>query len=232
MKDVLGQAMYDYYFKRNPQTLWIHNNYGEDQDMPVKTYFRNEETMPKLEQLALKLCKGKVLDVGAGVGSHTLALQSKGVDVTAIDISPRAAEVMKHRGVKKMETGDVCSYHQDTFDTLLFMMNGIGFTGSVFNLRSFLQYAKTLINPGGQLLSDSCDVAYLYNGKLPQREEYYGEITYQYEYKGQRTDWFTWLYIDRYLLARVAAEEGWKTVVMGEDKWDKFLVRLTLQSSE
>lgn len=229
MKDVLGQAMHDYYFKNNPQTLWIHNNYGEDEDMPVKKYFRDEDAMPKLERMALGLCKGKVLDVGAGVGSHTLALQAKGFDVTAIDISPKAAEVMQHRGVKKVETGDIFLYQKDTFDTLLFMMNGIGFTGNIDRLRLFLQYAKTLVNPGGQLLSDSSDVAYLYNYKPPKREEYYGIITYQYEYKKEKTDWFTWMYIDRNLLAKTAGEEGWKTEVLGEDRWDKFLVRLTLK---
>ncbi len=228
MKDVLGQAMHDYCFKNNPQKLWIRNNYGEPEEMPVKIYFRAEKQMPKLEQMALKLCKGKVLDVGAGAGSHALALQQKEYDVTAIDISPKAAEVMQHRGIKKIVTGDVFFYKSDTFDTLLLMMNGIGFTGNTENLRLFLQHAKTLINKGGQLLFDSSDVAYLYDYKLPQRETYYGEITYQYDYKNERTDWFTWLYIDRYLLTIIASEEGWQTEVLEEDIWDRFLVRLTL----
>ena len=229
MKDVLGQAIYDHYFKNSPEKLWIHNNYGASEDMPVKLYFRTIDHMPKLEQMALRLCKGTVLDVGAGAGSHTLELQENGFDVTVIDISPKAAEVMKHRGVKTIETGDVFAYHKNTFDTLLFMMNGIGFTGNIERLRLFLQHAKTLINTKGQLLFDSSDVAYLYDYKLPQRETYYGEITYQYEYKKQKTDWFTWLYIDRYLLAKIAAKEGWKTTVLGEDKMDRFLVRLTLK---
>ena len=229
MKDVLGQAMHDYYFKNDPQTLWIHNNYGEDEDMPVSKYFRGEAKMPKLEQMALRLCKGKVLDVGAGVGSHTLALQQKGFDVTAIEISPKASEVMQHRGVKNIITGDVFNYQSQPFDTLLFMMNGIGFTGNTQRLRDFLKHAKTLIAPGGQLLFDSSDVAYVYNYKLPKRETYYGIITYQYDYKNEKTDWFTWLYIDRNLLTKIAGEEGWTTEVPGEDRWDKFLVRLTLQ---
>ncbi len=230
MKDVLGQAMHDYYFKNNPRTLWIHNNYGEDEDMPVSKYFRSEAAMPKLERMALKLCSGKVLDVGAGVGSHTLALQEKGIDVTAIEISPKACEVMQHRGVKNIINGDVFAYQGAPFDTLLFMMNGIGFTGNTQRLRQFLQHAKTMITPGGQLLSDSSDVAYVYNYKLPKRETYYGEITYQYDYKNEKTNWFTWLYIDKQLLTTIAAEEGWTAEVLGEDRWDKFLVRLTLQS--
>ena len=229
MQDVLGTAMHDYYFKNHPQKLWIHNNYGEPEEMPVRIYFRNENRMPKLEQMALQLCKGTVLDVGAGVGSHALALQGKGYEVTAIDISAKAVEVMKLRGVKTAINGDVFCYQNNQFGTILLMMNGIGFTGNTTKLRLFLLHAKTLINKGGQLLFDSSDVAYLYDYKLPQRETYYGEISYQYDYKNERTDWFTWLYIDRYLLAEIAEEAGWKTEVLGEDNWDRFLVRLTLK---
>lgn len=229
MKDVLGQAMHDYYFKNHPQKLWINNNYGEPEEMPVKIYFRDEKQMPKLEQMALRLCNGTLLDVGAGAGSHALVLQTKGYDVTAIDVSMKAAEVMKHRGVMNVVVDDIFAFKGNKFDTLLFMMNGIGFTGSIAKLRLFLQHAKTLINKGGQLLFDSSDVAYLYDYKLPQRETYYGEITYQYNYKNEKTEWFTWLYIDRYLLSKIANEEGWKTEVLGEDNWDRFLVKLTLK---
>ncbi len=229
MKDVLGNAMHDYYFNTNPQKLWINNNYGEPEEMPVKIYFRDEKRMPKLEQIALKLCAGKVLDVGAGAGSHSLVLQQNGIDVTAIDISPKAVDVMRHRGVKDALISDVFSYQNKTFDTLLFMMNGIGFTGNIEKLRLFLQHAKTLIHKGGQLLFDSSDVAYLYDYKLPERETYYGEIMYQYKYKNECTDWFTWLYIDRYLLTKVGSKEGWKTEVLGEDDWDRFLVKLTIK---
>ena len=231
MQDVLGQAMHDYYFKTNPQKLWIHNNYGSDEDMPVKLYFRDEEKMPKLEKMALALCKGKVLDVGAGAGSHTLVLQQKGFDVTALDISPKAAEVMKDRGVKNIIVNDVFNYTEDQYDTLLFMMNGIGFVGNTARLRTFLQHAKTLLHADGQLLFDSSDVAYLYDYKLPKRKTYYGEISYQYEYKKQKTDWFTWLYIDQNLLTQIASQEGWQVTVLGDDKWDRFSVRLTLQQN-
>src|SRR5882724_8052805 len=101
MNDILGQALWDYYHDISPGKLWIHNKYGPKEDMPVHTYFRAGEDMPKLELAALQTCCGKVLDIGAGVGSHTLILQQKGLDVTALDVSPKAAEVMKLRGVKK-----------------------------------------------------------------------------------------------------------------------------------
>lgn len=54
--------------------------------MSVAYLFRDFKDMPKLEQKALQLVKGRVLDVGCGAGSHALYLQEKGFDVTAIDI--------------------------------------------------------------------------------------------------------------------------------------------------
>lgn len=228
MNDVLGQALYDYYTKAAPGKLWIHNKYGPKEEMPVHIYFRNSENMPQLEQIALQNCKGKVLDIGAGAGSHALILQQKNVNITALEISPKAAEVMKLCGVASIIENDIFNFTTGGFDTLLLLMNGIGLTGTIARLSAFLQHAKTLLTPGGQLIFDSSDVAYLYNRKPPEKDHYYGEIMYQYEFKKQKTDWFSWLYIDKKKLAKIAAEAGWKTEILFEDEFDQYLARLVL----
>jgi len=228
MNDVLGQALYDYYAKNSRGKLWIHNKYGPKEQMPVSLYFRKMKDVPELEKVALKNCKGRVLDIGAGAGSHALILQEKAIDITALEISPKAAEVMKLRGVKSIVEKDVFQFEETGFDTLLLLMNGIGLTGSVNGLKAFLRHAKKLLKPNGQLIFDSSDVAYVYEGKLPDSEDYYGEIMYQYEYKKQKTDWFTWLYIDKKKLAQIAKEEGWKTEILYEDQFDQYLAKLVL----
>jgi SAM-dependent methyltransferase len=228
MNDVLGLAISDFYNKQAPGKLWIHNKYGKKEEMPLATYFRSSEEMPDLELTALDNCKGKVLDIGAGAGSHALLLQQKGLDVAALEISEKAADVMRLRGVKKVVHQDVFSYTPDPFDTLLLLMNGIGLTGTIDGLRQFLSHSKKLIAPHGQLIFDSSDVAYLYNPEIPKMDHYYGEIMYRYEYKKQKTDWFTWLYIDRHLLTKIAEEEGWKTAILFEDEFDQYLAKLTL----
>ena len=229
MNDVLGNALYDYYTKAAPSKLWIHNTYGPKEEMPVHIYFRKAEDMPALELIALENCKGKVLDIGAGAGSHALVLQQKGIDVTAIDISPKAAEVMKLRGVRAIAEQDIFTCKTGGFDTLLLLMNGIGLTGNISRLRKFLQQAKKLLRFDGQLIFDSSDVAYLYEGKPPEMENYYGEIMYQYEYKRQKTDWFSWLYIDKRKLAEIANQEGWETEILYKDEFDQYLARLVIQ---
>src|SRR5215218_4355652 len=106
MNDVLGQAISDFYNKQPLSRLWIHNKYGKKEEMPIATYFRGASEMPDLELIALQACSGKVLDIGAGAGSHALELQDKGFDVTALEISAKAAEVMKQRGVQKIVQQD------------------------------------------------------------------------------------------------------------------------------
>ncbi|MET3981537.1 SAM-dependent methyltransferase [Mucilaginibacter sp. UYP25] len=228
MEDIFGQALFDHYKQNGKHKLWINNTYGPKEEMPLDVYFRDAEEMPDLELIAITNCNGKVLDIGAGAGSHALILQGKGFNVTAMDISGLAVTIMQQRGVGHAFEADIFTYSREKYDTLLLMMNGIGLCGSIQQLRLFLQHTKTLLKTGGQLLFDSSDIAYLYEDKLPDGESYYGELSYQYEYKGQKTDWFKWLYIDSEKLMAVAAEEGWATEVLYEDDMDQYLVRLTL----
>ena len=110
---------------------------------------------------------------------------------------------------------------------LLLLMNGIGLVSNIDGLKRFLTHAKTLLNPGGQLLFDSSDVAYMYDNGIPELPHYYGEVQCRYCYKRMKTDWFTWLYIDQQKLQTIASELGWKMELLYEDGDDQYLVRLT-----
>ncbi|QXV64478.1 class I SAM-dependent methyltransferase [Mucilaginibacter sp. 21P] len=227
MNDIFGQALFDHYKHNRKHKLWIKNKYGPKEEMPVDVYFRDEAEMPDLELIALEKCKGSVLDVGAGAGSHALMLQDKGIDVTALDISPLAVAIMQQRGVKQALARDIFEFSHQQYDTLLLLMNGIGLCGTLDGLRRFLRHAKTLLKSSGCLLFDSSDVAYLYDGQPPQNDDYYGEISYQYVYKGKKTDWFKWLYVDNETLKRIALEEEWISEVFYTDDMDQYLVKLT-----
>lgn len=228
VKDITGQAIKDYYLKNAPAKLWIYNQYGPKEEMPVATYFRDEAQMPELELTALKYCKGKVLDIGAGAGIHSLVLQQRWFDVTSIDISPLSVEIMKARGVQKAFCGDIFDYTGVQYDTLLLLMNGIGLSGSLDGLHRFLCHARNLVAPAGQILLDSSDVAYLYAGKPKPQYRYYGEIAYQYSYKSKKSDWFTWLYVDYDTLKQTAFAAGWKSEILFDDGYDQYLAQLSL----
>ncbi len=227
-EDVLGEAISDYYHNNAPQKLWIHSHYGPKEEMPVHIYFRDEKDMTPLELVALKKCKGAILDIGAGAGSHALYLQQKEKEVAALEISPKACEVMRLRGITNVIEANIFQFQGQRFDTLILLMNGIGLTATIAGLQQFLRHAKALLNKGGQLLFDSSDVSYLYDGTVPLTSDYFGEILCQYRYKRLKTDWFTWLYIEQATLMHIAAKEGWKTDVIMEDEHAQYLVRLTL----
>ncbi|MGI4021858.1 MAG: class I SAM-dependent methyltransferase [Janthinobacterium lividum] len=227
--DIYGQALQDFYNQQSVEKLWLNNNYGEPEEMPVEVFFRGETEMPEAELLALQLCRGKVLDIGAGAGSHALVLQDRNFEVSALEISPGAAELMKKRGVKTVLQQDIFQYKTEKFNTLLLLMNGIGLTQNLAGLDHFLQHAKQLLLPGGQLIFDSSDITYLYENLPLPKNNYFGEISYQYEYRNQQGNWFNWLYIDQKTLLKTASKNGWKCEIVYEDEMDLYLARLIIK---
>jgi SAM-dependent methyltransferase len=232
MKDILGRALTEHFHRQSPGKLWVHNYLAQEarsihrEQMPLDFYFRDINDMPDLEWVALQQCRGKILDVGAGAGSHALTLQLMSQDVTALDVSPLSAALMEHRGITKVIRQDFFELRSGAFDTLLLLMNGIGLAGSIDGLRTFLAKAKKLLRPGGQLVFDSSDVAYLYPGKTPLKgDPYYGEVFFRYEYKQQLSDWFPWLFIDRKTLTTIVAGEAWHIEVLSDDGKGQYLVK-------
>jgi len=229
--DVFGEALMAFHEGRLNEPLILHNSYGEDEEMPIDVFFRDEEEFSELEYIALALCDGKVLDVGAGAGSHALYLQQQGYEVTALEISSLACKLMHDRGVKRVIRDDIFAYHGDTFDTLLFLMNGIGLAENTSGLERLLHHCKGLLRAGGQLLFDSSDISYLYHPEPPPQTPYFGEVTFQYEYQHQKGDTFGWLYIDQATLTKLAQAHGWVVQILYEDENDQYLARLSLRST-
>lgn len=205
----------------------LHTSYGDLEEMPVEVFFREPDEFPELEHIALALCDGRTLDIGAGVGSHALYLQEQGVDVTALEFSPGACAVMHKRGVQKVLQQDFFNCDTGQYDTLLFLMNGIGLAGTIAGLSTLLRHCRSLLRQGGQLLFDSSDISYLYaDGSVEKPHGYQGEIRYQYEYKGETGEPFNWLFIDQEMLTRIARTEGWVVQVVFEDGNDQYLARM------
>ena len=203
----------------------------EEDEMPVKHLFRNLEEMPMLEQKALCLAKGKVLDVGAGAGCHALALQAQSIAVKAIDISPLSCEAMELRGVMDAECINLFDEHLETgFDTILLLMNGTGIAGKIENLPALFNRLKALLNKGGQILIDSSDIKYIYENEdgsfdINLNAAYYGEVDYQMVYKDVKGDSFDWLYVDFPLLKSIAESCGLHGELIAEGEHYDYLAR-------
>lgn len=224
--DIYGQALLDYFNGCFEPPLLLHNSYGDPEEMPVEVFFREENDLPELEQYALHLCAGRVLDVGAGAGVHALILQEHGLAVTAIETSALACEVMMLRGVHKVENINVFEYVPGIqFDTLLLLMNGAGLLQSIDQFPALLTALGRHLAPGGKILIDSSDISYLYEGGLPAGK-YFGEISYRYEYKNQQGPWFPWLYIDQNMLVKLSRKAGFDAQVIYENEDDQYLAVL------
>src|SRR5690606_10998139 len=142
--DVLGKALHDYFLGNTTDKLMLNTSYGDLEEMPVEVFYREPDEFPELEHIALALCDGRTLDVGAGAGSHALYLQERGFDVTALEQSPGACSVMRKRGVQKVLQRDIFDYREDSYDTLLFLMNGIGLAGTIAGLSTLLKHCRSL----------------------------------------------------------------------------------------
>ena len=229
--DPFEQAFFDFLEGRQDATITVYNNKGDDEVMPVAYFFRHYGQMPPLEQMALDSCQGHVLDIGAGSGCHALHLQEKGLRVTALDIRPGFVEVMRRRGIRDAVLRDIRALKEGTYDTLLMLMNGIGFTADLDGLERFLRDAGNLLNPGGQILLDSSDLLYLYldeegNIELNLNDNYYGEVEYQVEYRGEKGLPFKWLFVDYTNLSFLAEQAGFRSELLFEDENFNYLARL------
>jgi SAM-dependent methyltransferase len=227
--NIFGCALLDQFNNDAAEVLWLHNSYGDREEMPVDVFFREEHEMSDLEQEALGRCSGKVLDIGAGVGSHALVLQSAGLAVEALEISAEACSIMRIRGVNTVHTGDFFQFEGGKYDTLLMLMNGIGLAGTLNQLSVLLQRCKTFLNPGGRVIFDSSDINYLYEDTARPKDRYFGEISYQYEYKGVMGNWFHWLYIDPGRMRTMAYAYGFDFELIDQDENDQYLAQLTLR---
>jgi SAM-dependent methyltransferase len=234
MKDLFGKAIFDYQTRNSPENLITETSISEEDEMNVAYLFRDFDTMPKIEQKAIQLAKGKVLDVGCGAGSHSLYLQDKlNLDVTGVDISPLAIEACKLRGLEKAIAMDIMEMEGEKFDTILSLMNGTGICGKLFKISEFLQKLKSLLADNGQILLDSSDIIYMFDededgGKwIPSNVDYYGEVTFNITYKGEKEENIDWLYIDYNTLQNAAHANGLSCELVLEGEHYDYLAKLS-----
>ena len=232
MKDLFGKALLDYQNGNYTEDIITSTNISDEDELPIPYLFRNYKDMPKLEQKALQLAKGNVLDVGSGAGSHSLYLQEKGINVKAIDISEGAIEVCKKRGIVSAEVKDVLN-ETETFDTILLLMNGTGIFQELQQVTTYLKHLKSLLNTKGQILIDSSDIKYMYQDEdgglwMDTTANYYGELDYFLSYKGEKEKPMKWLYLDFNTLLTACISVGLQCELITEGAHFDYLAKLTI----
>ncbi len=217
--DPLGSAVNEYFETNCSADILVESNIAEDDVIPSSLFFRTYKTMPVLEKLALSNCEGKILDVGAAAGCHSLYLQNQNFDVSALEMSELCCNVMSHRGMKKVIAHDFFLYSGNKFDTILLLMNGIGIVGTLKRLDEFLAKAKGLLKPSGRIIFDSSDIEYMYYEEdgskwINLNNKYYGEMIYTMQYKEITGIPFEWLFVDYNTLAPLAMKNGFDLSIL------------------
>lgn len=232
MKDLFGKAILDFQINNAPEDIITETSISEPDEMSVSYLFRNYELMPAIEQKALQLCKGKILDVGCGAGSHSMYLQEKKYHVTAIDISQNAIKACKLRGLKNAKVQNVLDVKSEKFDTILLLMNGTGIFETLNKIDKYLTKLKSLLSQNGQILVDSSDIIYMFDenedgSKLIPANNYYGELTFTIQYKKEIEQEFPWLYLDYNTLQNACNANNLKCQLIIQGDNYNYLAKIT-----
>jgi len=229
-----GLALLDYHRGNLDTTLIIHRDDGWEDELSIKTFFRHPQDF-EVERIALDLCRGHVLDVGAGTGLHSLLLQDKGLSVCAIDVLPEAVQIMRDKGVIDVRQADIMSFENERFDTILMMGHGIGVVEDINGLTQFLSHVVGLLNQNAQILLTSLDVQVTDNPThLTYQEQnleagrYFGEIRMKFKYGDSEGPLFGWLHIDPETLSDYASRENLYCEMVEQQDDGNYLACLSL----
>ena len=234
--DPIGRAVFDFHFNSVNEPITVHSDDFDDDIIETPYLFRSFREMPALEKKAMSLCSGSVLDVGACAGAHSVYLQEKGFEVTALETSALCCEVLKNRKIARVICEDIYKFQNQKFDTILLLMNGTGIGGTLKGLEVLFHHLRTLLNPDGQILIDSSDLIYLFQEEDGSAmldisaENYYGELTFQTQYKDWVSKSFPWLYVDLNNLEYIAEKNFLQVTNVFNGQHYDYLARITFKS--
>ena len=227
--DVMGSAMENYFEINDNTPIRVFINKSEEPEMYPSVFFRPYKNMLKYEKIALKISKGKVLDLGCGAGCHSLYLQNKGFDVTAVEVSKKSASVAIAQGVKNVINEDWRDLDLKNFDTVLVLMNGMGLAESPTELKMMFRKLKGFLSKDGAIFIDSTDVTYAKADWPMLDSEYFGKVQFELKYKG-KTQCFPWLFVDFETAVQTAKSVKLNVEVLERARNGHFLLRLSKMS--
>lgn len=194
------------------------------EDFPVALLFREPAAFDAVDRTALEACRGRVLDIGAGVGALAGPLAEAGRSVTALEVLPAAVQALRARGVTDVRRGGVeVLAPQEGFDTALALMNGTGLVGSLDELAAWLDRVARALRPGGALLLDSTDPR---GWGDPDDGRYPGEVHMRLSFDGVEGAPFPYLYADPDAVLDAARRAGLSGSIVLDAGEGRFLARL------
>ncbi|MDH5589926.1 MAG: class I SAM-dependent methyltransferase [Gemmatimonadota bacterium] len=221
----MNDALEAYAQGREEAVLALTTDLGGEEEFPVRVFLRGPAEMDAVETRALGEAHGRVLDVGACAGAHTLPLLERGLDVVALDPLPAAVHLLRSRGVRDARRGTLESLDpEERFDTILLLMNGTGLAGTLGRLSAFLGKAAAHLREGGGILVDSTDPR---DWDPPGDGRYPGELQYRLVFDDRTGPPFPYVFVDPETLAGAAFAADLDTEILVSDPDGHYLARLT-----
>ena len=226
--DPQGHELLDYYMGRPSFEVFERDDGFVGAVIGAHEYFSTYREWKAHEKAAIKYANGKCLDAGCGAGRVALYLQSRGMDVIAIDSSPLAIKVCRARGVKKarvMQIEKADALGRNRFDTII--MFGIGFA-LLQNLRkakSILGTMKRITKPHGRIIIESKDpyitenpVHFAYHKMNKKRGRLPGQLRQRIRFLQYSSPWIDLLYASKKEVREILSGTGWKVTKFMDSK--------------
>lgn len=220
-EDAYGQQLLAQFHNQTPTAEIIERDDGHiDFGSEAGLYFTEHADWSPVEWAAIALANGKILDIGCGVGRHSIYLQEKGFDVTGIDNSPGAIEVCKLRGLRKTEVlpiEDADKLAGESFDTIIMFGNNFGLFGSPDGARKILEKFTLITAPEARIIAGTLnpyktdDPAHLeYHDLNRRRKRLPGQVTIRIIYENAVGNWFDYLFVSPEEMTEIIKPTDWQ----------------------
>ncbi|MBU0953268.1 MAG: class I SAM-dependent methyltransferase [Nanoarchaeota archaeon] len=213
--DLFGYALYSSWKGIPAPPCAYERDDGSRAPCNIGDYF----TVSAEDKQALRLARGRTLDIGCGAGSHALLLQRKGIEVLCIDTSSLALQVCRGRGCKRCRQMNIFRHklHPSSFDTILLMGTNVGLAGTLDRCKRLFRICSELAKPGARLIVTSKDVRtrtnrqqVRYHRSNLEAGRFIGERRIRFTYGRKTGNWFKWIFIDPVTLRTTAHASGWE----------------------
>jgi SAM-dependent methyltransferase len=218
--DAYGQEVHAYWQGNHDVMEVIEREDGAiDVGSGLAVYFAPYEAWLTIEQEAMKLVRGRVLDVGCGPGRVALYLQELGHEVVGIDNSPLAIEVARQRGVRHALIRSItqADARLGRFETIVMFGNNFGLFGSAKRARWLLRRWRKMTTPDSVILAETRDpyhtadpLRLAYHAYNRQRGRLAGQVRIRVRFRMTKGPWFDYLFVSRSELQEILSGTGWQ----------------------
>ncbi len=227
-KDAYGQQLWEHFNDHEVKEIIERDDGFIDVNHNPLNYFAEYSQWPEIQKKAVKLVRGKTIDIGGGAGRVALYLQEKNIDVLVIDNSPLAVKVCKLRGVKKarvLPVENIDKLKSKNYETVIMFGNNLGLLGTPKKARVLLEKMASITTDNAQIIAEGCDphktndpYHLSYHKLNKSRGRMAGELRLRVRFKNYIGDWFDYLFVSLEEIENILKGTKWVIdKVVGEE---------------